>query len=120
MKLDLDLFRKILLAVEQNKEATGYNPLRISIPDYSEEEISCHVGLLHEAGLIHAFKNSSWDGVEWRPQRLTFQGHEFLNSARDEDLWNRAKNKLTKETKTFSFEMLKAVLAELAKKSLGL
>ena len=119
MRLDIDLFRKILLAVEQNKEATGYNPLHISIPNYSEEEISYHVGLLHEAGLIHASEDLSWDGVKWRPQRLTLQGHKFLDSARDEDLWEQAKNKLTKETKNFSFEMMKRVLTELIKKNLG-
>lgn len=117
MKRDLDLARNILLAVEQNKEATGYNPLHISIPNYSEEEISYHVGLLHEAGLIHAFENSSWDGVEWRPQRLTFQGHEFLDSARDENSWKQAKNKL-EEVKNFSFEILKKVLVKLAERSL--
>lgn len=120
MKLDLDLFRKILLAVEQNKEATGYNPLHISIPNHSEEEISYHVGLLCENGLIHAFKDSSWDGVKWQPQRLTLQGHKFLELVRDEDLWEQAKNKLAKETKNFSFEMMKRVLTELIKKSLGL
>lgn len=121
MKRDLDLARNILLAVENNENAVGASFVIIEIPNRSQKEISYHVELLHEAGLIEAkdFSRGSRH-YEWYPERLTWLGHEFLDSARDEDLWNRAKNKLTKETKNFSLGMLKTVLTELAKKGLGL
>ena len=121
MKRDLDLARTILLAVENNENAVGASFVTIEIPNRSQKEISYHVELLCEAGLIEAKDLSRGSRhYEWHPERLTWQGYEFLDSARDEDLWNRAKNKLAKETKTFSFETLKTVLTGLAKKSLGL
>ena len=75
--------------------------------------------LLHEAGLINAENSTTFDGFKWEYKHLTWQGHEFLDSARDENLWKQAINKSKEEAKNFSFEFLKIVLSELAKRSLS-
>lgn len=118
MRRDFDLIRKILFAIENDESATGPAWASLEIPDYSQKQVSYHVMLLDEAGLIDAENSNSWDGFKWEPRRLTWQGHEFLDSARDENSWKQAKSKL-KEAGNFSFEVLKTVLIELAKRSLG-
>ena len=120
MKRNLDLVRKILLAIEKDEDAIGQGWINLRIDGHSQKEISYHVELLNEAGLIEATDLSSSINYRWCPVRLTWYGHEFLDSARDEDVWKQAKDKLAKKTKNFSFELLKTILIELTKESLGL
>lgn len=47
--------------------------------------------LLHEAGLIVGQDLSTCDGLEWLPKRLTYKGHEFLDTVRDGEVWRRTK-----------------------------
>ena len=113
MKRDIDLVRAILLSVEDGEDSNGHGFMRLNIPGRSREEVSYHVGLLYEAGLVDAANLSAFDGYEWRPERLTWRGREFLDSARDESVWERAK-KESRKTGNFSFEVLKVALAAVA------
>lgn len=92
MKRDMDLARSIMLALE---ESPGPNLVDIYMEAYVQghtpEEISYHVMLLHEAGLIKALDMSSFGQYDWSPERLTWEGHEFLESSRDEGIWKKAK-----------------------------
>ena len=116
MKRDIDLVRDILLSIEDGKDADGRGFMRLNIPGRSREEVSYHVGLLYEAGLVEAANSSTLDGYEWQPKRLTWRGRQFLDSARDESSWERAKKELRK-TGNFSFEVLKVALAVVAARS---
>ncbi|MCP2086131.1 UNVERIFIED_ORG: hypothetical protein J2Y81_002148 [Paraburkholderia sediminicola] len=92
MKLDKDLVREILLALE----ASDHNPLgwvTLKIPERSPKEIAYHVMLLDEAGLIVGQDLCSMgpDGFDWAPRRLTYSGHEFLDTVRDGEVWRRVK-----------------------------
>jgi len=40
--------------------------------------------LLHEAGFIEAMDLSTLGGICWKPTRLTYNGHEFLDAARSD------------------------------------
>ena len=91
MKLDKDLVREILLQTEASRTAMGF--VNLHIPDHVDEEVSYHVELLTEAGFIEAYDLTTNDGYEWRPKRLTYEGHEFLDTVRDPEIW-----KTTKET----------------------
>ncbi|RMU13536.1 DUF2513 domain-containing protein, partial [Pseudomonas savastanoi] len=31
------------------------------------------------------------DRFRWQPRRLTYKGHEFLDTVRDEEIWRRTK-----------------------------
>jgi len=66
-------------------------PLELEIEGRSPEEITYHVMLLDEAGLIKAFNFSGDQFTDWRPSHITWAGHEFLNAARDSGRWNKAK-----------------------------
>lgn len=54
MKRDMDLFRRILLQLEASPEATGHSRIDLDIEDRDPTEVSYHVQLLKEAGLIEA------------------------------------------------------------------
>ena len=91
MKLDKDLVREILLQVEASPEPMAM--VELNIPDHSQEEIAYHVQILDEAGFIEALDLTTMADYDWRPRRLTYEGHEFLDTVRDAEAW-----RLTKET----------------------
>ena len=75
MKLDPELVRAILTKVEQLPYDGGFHS--IAIESYSENDITYHVMLLHEAGLIQAQDLTTHDGIAWKPKRLTYSlSHE--------------------------------------------
>lgn len=108
MKRDMDLARQILFAVEA--EPTPDAELRPEVGGYSAEVIAEHVRLLHEAGLLRAIDGSSMDGLDWIATGLTWNGHEFLDAARDDSRWKRAKELAIAKGGALAFETLKIAL----------
>jgi hypothetical protein len=115
MKRDMDLIRKVLFEMEKWPLSGGGSDLEIQ--GYSGEEVTYHIMLLVEAGLIKALDASSRSGPAFIPVRLTWQGHEFLDAARDDTRWNKAKDAMNKAG-GFVFEVGKALLIELMKQQL--
>ena len=52
------------------------------------------------------------------PHRLTWEGHEFLDAARDQGLWDRVKAAGSDHAVGMSFELMKVFLIELPKNTL--
>lgn len=114
MKRDMDIIREILLRLEQH-DYIG------EIEGRSATEIAYHVSLLEGAGLVtqdiysNLFLNDSMlDGI-----RITWAGHEFLDSSRSASVWEKAKNIAIEKTGALSFEVLKAVLVQLGKDAIS-
>ena len=113
VKRDKDLIRALLLYIEKNQKP----PIRqLKHSNFSDREISYHTGLLHQAGFIEA---KDYNG-DWVIQGLTWQGHDFLDKARDETVWNAAKERVGGKFDKLSLDMLSKVLSEVAMQSLGL
>ncbi|WP_253249887.1 DUF2513 domain-containing protein [Pseudomonas fluorescens] len=72
MKLDKELVREILLAVEAHDEAQGWMTLKIE--GRTDKDVSYHVMLLDEAGLLSGISLGGMNSFEWQPKRLTYQG----------------------------------------------
>lgn len=89
MKLDKEIVREILLAVEANDDAQSWMTLKIE--GRSDKELSYHVMLLDEAGLLSGISLGGIGHFEWQPKRLTYRGHEFLDAVRDGEVWRRTK-----------------------------
>lgn len=121
MKRDMDLVRKILLECEAAEDTR--QPIAIRIDGYADHEISYHVQLMGEAGLLDVvnFSNSR-SGSVYEAKRLTWEGHEFLDAARNDTTWNKAKGAVS-SVAGVGFEVIKGVLVsygtEQAKKMLG-
>jgi hypothetical protein len=115
MKRDMDLLRHILIELDQCDETTGHELQELSVGGHSAERLSYHVMLLCQAGLIDAKDLSTCDpeGFRWLPKRLTWAGHEFLEKARTDSLWEKAKKIALEKTGGLNFDVLKQVLGEL-------
>ena len=92
MERNWDTIREVLTRLEDlaSTDAT------LSLKDFSEEkagEISYHVELLIEAGLVEGqmARTLSRGPVEFIARRLTWPGHEFLDSIRSDTVWNKTK-----------------------------
>jgi len=118
MKRDIDLVRKILMSVEAKESPDDW--LNIEIEGYSPVEISYHVKILAEAGYLDARDLSSTGNFEWAPVNLTWEGHEFLDAARDTKIWNKAKGVISEKASSVSFEILKAVLLKIGMRTIGM
>jgi hypothetical protein len=117
MKRDLELVRRILLDIEDNRETSGGHSSWSSLVDegYTPQAIQYHVQLLHDAGLIHA---DELVPGQWWPERITWAGHEFLDSARNDKLWNEAKRRVERELGSASFQVVHELLIRMANESL--
>jgi DNA-binding transcriptional ArsR family regulator len=99
MKRDMDLIRQILLKVEQNNDPN--KAVIVHIAGRSEGEVSYHILLLSQAGLVKALHIRDGNGDErWSVFHLTWQGHDFLDTIRvKSQIKDRIKSQLTTKIK---------------------
>ncbi len=103
MKLELDLLREILLYVEEHG-ARPYNDLEnIKIDGWSDDEITYHVVIADEDGLLKATVEGLPDDEDpsilhlvYSVHRLTSRGHELIGAIREPKAWNVVKTGLGK------------------------
>jgi len=120
MKRDMDLVRKILLAMEGHEH--GFAPQPFKIEGYDDEQVGHHVYMMGDAGLINAadathMQSRSPTAI---PTSITWEGHEFLEAARKPAIWEAAKRRLADAGVGCTIELVKRVLLELSKKALDL
>jgi hypothetical protein len=108
MKRDMDLIRAILLEIE--KLPDDLESHNIEMENATPEEVTYHVRLLAQAGLIEAEDFSTFAGTRWQPRGLTWNGHEFLDAARSDTVWRKAKEIVIAGTGTLTLEALKIAL----------
>lgn len=121
MKRDPDLIREILLRVEEAPYGTvrSHDPALLLFGGHADEPtVAHHMLLLEEGGYLDAsIRNhpESAGPVSGVALRLTWEGHDFLDAARDEGRWEKAKEITREKSGALSFEAVKTVVAELAK-----
>lgn len=122
MEKDLDLVRKLLIHLEQKPDDKMVHGLEIE--NYSKSQVMYHFILMDQACLIRCEREVSSSTsdriIKVYPFSLTWEGHEFLEASRNEARWNEAKKIVKEKSGTLSFDLLKAILLALAKKSIGL
>lgn len=101
MKRDMDLIRFLLLSFE-----SGAN--RDDLKRYDENAQVYHMVLLKDAGMIDAVVRTDERGV---PNgaiflRMTWAGHEFLDSIRDEDVWGKIKEHVLKPAASWTLSII--------------
>ncbi len=117
MKRDMNLVRSILLALERYEH--GYAPDRLEMEGFSEEQIEYHVYLMGQAGLLDTADVASVP-MTALPVGITWQGHDFLELAREPSRWKRATEKVASTGSAMTIDILKIILASLAKQALGI
>lgn len=119
MRRDMDLARAILLELEKCTYTGECHD--ISVDGYPPEEINYHIRLLCEAGLIEATDettNLQSPYPEWKAIAITWDGHEFLDSARNDTRWERAKSVIRERGAALTLDALKFVLSDLINRAL--
>ncbi len=94
-----------------------------AIEGYSEEKIVYHVYIMKQGNLLDAepmITAASTIPEFFYEIRLTWTGHEFLDAARDETIWKKAKSMAQEKVQSTTFGVLIQVLSSLAKNQLGL
>lgn len=106
MKRDMNLIRRIALAVEVCADGDPSSALRLE--GYTAEQIGYHCQLMVEAGLIHAIevKDLGSTTPTFLIRRLTWEGHEFVDAARKESLWSKLKEKVANTVESVTMDVL--------------
>lgn len=123
MKRDMDLIRQLLFAVEEDPMFNGQNwgqpdiykkPLEEGM---SIEAIDYHVELLIEAGFLKGQSRAGFGSPV--VNKLTWEGHEFLDNIRDQGIWSKTKKRL-EGLPTVALGIVAEVAKAEIKKQLGL
>ena len=119
MKRDMDLVREIMLLLNEHEH--GNAPSNIEIEGYSQEQIGYHCFIMGEAGLIGAADCTSMSSPSpiAIPTRLTWEGHEFIENAANEQVWGQTKEAVSK-LGDVSFSVWASVLSKVVMQNLGI
>jgi len=111
----MNLIRLLLLKYE------GEEP-KPDLSAYTEAQQVEHSTLLIEAGLVHGQVIEDGQGMPTGTNvlRLTWAGHEFLASARNETIWKKADDQINKAGVSVTVSILQELLKQLLKQSLGM
>ena len=122
MKRNMDLVREILLRVEAGE--SGRTALNDLPAEFSEADIGRHVELMIEHGLLEGTVVPSSTGPEHKVltfdiRRMTWEGHDFLDAARNETIWIKAQRLCREKTGGLAFDLLKMCLLETAREAIA-
>lgn len=132
MKRDWDLLRWIL---NQAESCGGGYPIvvtdgaiyssrnyKLDIGERNFGEVCEHIMLLGDAGLAEVRDlGGTFDGPSGVViDRLTMAGHDFLDTARDENRWKKAMTTVNEKGGTVTIGVLIQILSALMKQSFGL
>lgn len=121
MRRDMDLIRELMLKIEELPTAhhsefrlqPGTDPMAVS--GFSENEIEYHLRLIVEAGLITS--RGRFGNGDFRLDRMTFAGHDFVDSVRSPEVWAKTK-KGAEAAGGFTVDLLKDLAKGFIKKQI--
>jgi hypothetical protein len=102
MKREWDLIRLLLLRLEAEETANAHLAPQ-AMGGFDAELVGYHIDLLDQAGLLTARR--AGDTIVAR--RLTWDGHELLDSIRRDTVWNRAKGILREKGLDLTLDALR-------------
>lgn len=121
MKRDPEIIRQLLLFFEEKPDVSLMEAKSIKIDGHNPGTIQYHIDLMYEAGFLscETANSSTSDRLIYAlPFRLTWKGHEFLDAARSDTIWRKAREVLGSKALTVSFEVLYKLLSRLAEEDL--
>jgi Hypothetical protein (DUF2513) len=110
----MSLIRLLLLRMEGEEE--------VDLAPYTEEQLIYHSALLVEAGLIDGAIRTDAQGYPngVASIRLTWKGHEFLDAARNDSIWQKTTGAVRSKGISLTFDLLKELLTATIRGQLGL
>jgi Hypothetical protein (DUF2513) len=125
MKRDMELIRALMLEIESKDNIFSFQNLYLeSVNDlgYSFQQIDYNLEILIEAGLLIG-KVQPQAGFDRRIidiERLSWNGHEFIDNARNESVWKKAMTTVSEKGGSVSVGVLTQLLTSVAKQLIGL
>lgn len=125
MKLNHDLMREMLLIVEEEKKfGESINSFEFDkhkiFKKYSREDVIYTLLKLNEGKYVD-FTISMGDGIIMFYQigNLTYEGHKFLDTIRDDNIWKDVKEE-TSKLKSVPIELLSQIASKIIMSNLGM
>ena len=135
----MDLVRGILLAIEEKEvlggcsfeEVFGWleDKEYVTSSDEDKDKVKGHCGILVDGGLVercydwmetHESRQDKWFYFGNTRVRLCLEGYEFLDNVRQDEVWQKVKDKIVSAGGTLSFEVVKMWVTEHSKSLVGL
>lgn len=110
MKRDMELIRKIMFKIEEDYSGTLIRALPIE--GYDLVTVAEHCRLMMEYGLIDEYKPIGADGhpvLTFLVGNLTWEGYDFLDKVRQDTVWNKTKDVITKKGLPMIFDVVKQI-----------
>lgn len=121
MKLNHECVRDLLLYLEDNLDYM--DEIRINnlkIEPYSKDELLYTADRLIEAGYLNSrFGWNSQSSHIITVNSISYNGHQFLDTIRDDGIWKTTKNKFAKFS-SISLPIIQELASSLIKSQLGL
>ena len=109
MERDLKLIRAILIAIENERFDGG--PVNIDLgEEWDADVIQYHIHLLNDALFIETMDYTTFAGPDLRPTRMTWEGTEFLEAARDDDRWTSVLGKIGRAGRGVTLDIIQEML----------
>lgn len=126
MKRDMDLVRELLLKLESLPLEPGHalvlmpESSEVATGEHSGAEIEYHLSLILEAGFVEDVDLHPMRGITFT--RLSWRGHEFLDTIRSPQVWHETKSGIAKiggASVELAWEIAKGYAKHLVKEKLG-
>lgn len=114
MERDMELVKKILFELEKLKDFRE----ELKIPDEDSVKVAYHLKIMEQGELIEQKVHYADNKPMWMYASLTWQGHEFLDSVRNDSVWKKLIAKLKEEGGGIPFEVLKKLALKYAEQKI--
>ena len=119
MKLIHDCVRDVMLYIEDNLKLDcilDISEIQNNLTSYSIEDITYTCEKLDEAGYLETKRYITGDAIILK---MTYNGHQFLDTIRDDGIWKETKSKISKLA-SVSLPVIQQVAAQLISFKLGI
>ncbi|MBA1276174.1 MULTISPECIES: DUF2513 domain-containing protein [Pseudomonadaceae] len=115
MKRNWDTIREILTRLEDLPDTDSMLDLS-DFPEDGRYEYSYHVELLIEAGIVEGQMSRTLGRgpTHFFARRLTWPGHEFLDSIRSDTVWNKTKKTFAAKGIDMTFDLVRSVASDIS------
>ncbi len=122
MKRDMELVRQIMFKLEEVDGTEPFPSTIIEVDGFDRATIAYHCALLHNCGYISGNPEESIGGgayFDMYIQRLTSSGHDFIDAARNDTIWNKLKSKVLEQSGNWTLGVIFKYLEHSARQQLG-
>lgn len=114
MKRDLDVVRAILITAEKADGPIGFDVLSRCCDNM--EKLAFHIGLMQSHGLLVAEidRDGYGEPVDVQVSSMTWDGYDYLDAIRSPQVWNKAKDAISKAVGDTSLSVVKQACATVA------